>query len=148
MFGAVLLASNFKCPFRPPGGGIIPWLSHAGFCCSCQEQMVPIDNDIFIIRLLHALNPEEKSFGFFTMMPQYILFGLLFGMTTILDDGIEIALGAHTANNVFNSIMVTSSSSVLQTPALYVQQKIYPWVDLLRAGCLSPGVLHYYEDHL
>jgi hypothetical protein len=63
------------------------------------------------------------------MMPQYILFGLLFGITTILDDGIEIALGAHTANNVFNSIMVTSSSSVLQTPALYVQQKIYPWVD-------------------
>jgi hypothetical protein len=63
------------------------------------------------------------------MIPQYILFGLLFGITTILDDGIEIALGAHAANNVFLSIMVTSSSSVLQTPALYEQHNIYPWMD-------------------
>jgi hypothetical protein len=70
-----------------------------------------------------------KEYGFFTMMPQYILFGLLFGITTILDDGNEIALGAHAANNIFLSIMVTHSSSVIQTPALYKQHTIYPWID-------------------
>ena len=79
--------------------------------------------------LMHALNPEVKEFGFFTMMPQYILFGLIFGIITILDDGIEAAMGAHAANNIFLSIMVTNSSSALQTPALYEQQNIYPWTE-------------------
>ena len=52
-------------------------------------------------------------------MPQYIVFGLIFGIITILDDGIEAAMGAHAANNIFLCIMVTNESSALQTPALY-----------------------------
>ena len=63
------------------------------------------------------------------MMPQYILFGLIFGIITILDDGIEAAMGAHTANNIFLCIMVTNKSSALQTPALYEQHNIYPWIE-------------------
>ena len=69
--------------------------------------------------LMHAFNPEVEEFGFFTMMPQYILFGLIFGIVTILDDGIEAAIGAHAANNIFLCIMVTHNSSALQTPAVY-----------------------------
>jgi uncharacterized protein len=102
-----------------------------GFAVLVRNRWYPLIMTSLLFGILHALNPEVKAYGFFTMMPQYIFFGLLFGITTILDDGIEIALGAHIANNIFNSIMVTSSSSVLQTPALYVQQKIYPWVDFI-----------------
>jgi len=40
-----------------------------------------------------------------------------------MDDGIEVAMGAHTANNIFLCIFVTNSSSALQTSALYVQKK-------------------------
>jgi membrane protease YdiL (CAAX protease family) len=61
------------------------------------------------------------------MMPQYIAFGLIFGIITILDDGIEAAMGAHTANNIFLCIMVTNRSSALQTHAFYEQYKIHPW---------------------
>jgi membrane protease YdiL (CAAX protease family) len=64
-------------------------------------------------------------------MPQYILFGLIFGIVTILDDGIEVAMGAHTANNIFLCIMVTNESSALQTPALYEQLKIFPWTEFI-----------------
>lgn len=100
-----------------------------GFAVLVMNRWFPLIITSVLFGLLHAFNPEVKEFGFFTMIPQYILFGLLFGITTILDDGIEIALGAHTANNVFLSIMVTNSSSILQTPALYEQQNIYPWID-------------------
>ena len=82
-----------------------------------------------LFALMHAWNPEIKEYGFFAMIPQYILFGLLFGITTILDDGVEIAAGAHAANNIFLSILVTNSSSTLQTPALYEQVNIKPWVE-------------------
>jgi membrane protease YdiL (CAAX protease family) len=89
--------------------------------------------------LMHALNPEVKEYGFFNMMPQYIVFGLIFGIITILDDGIEAAMGAHAANNVFLCIMVTNQSSALQTQALYIQQNVYPWTEF--AGLALSGTV-------
>jgi membrane protease YdiL (CAAX protease family) len=72
-----------------------------------------------IFGLLHAFNPEVKEFGFWHTMPQYIFFGLIFGLITILDDGIELAIGIHAANNVFLSLFTTNSASVLQTDAVF-----------------------------
>ena len=71
-------------------------------------------------------------------MPQYVLFGLTFGVITILDDGIEASMGAHAANNIFLCIMVTNKSSALQTPALYVQNTIHPWIEF--SGLLISGI--------
>ncbi len=80
----------------------------------------------FIFGLMHVFNPEVKEFGFWLTMPQYWLFGLFFGLISILDDGIEIAMGVHAANNIFASVMVTHSSSVLQTDALLIQKQVDP----------------------
>jgi membrane protease YdiL (CAAX protease family) len=92
-----------------------------------------------IFGLLHAWNPEIEAHGFLTMMPQYILTGLLFGIITIVDDGIEMACGAHIANNVFLSIMVTNSSSTLQTNAVFEQINIEPQIEF--AALLAASVL-------
>ncbi len=89
--------------------------------------------------LMHSMNPEVSEFGFWIAMPQYIMFGLIFGLATIWDDGIEIAMGAHAANNVFLSIFVTHKASALQTYALLEQKQLDPvrdnWV-LLTGGIL------------
>jgi membrane protease YdiL (CAAX protease family) len=100
-----------------------------GFATVLRNRWFPLIMTSFLFGLMHAFNPEVKEFGFLTMMPQYILFGLIFGVITILDDGIEAAMGAHTANNIFLCIMVTNQSSALQTPALYEQHAIYPWTE-------------------
>lgn len=76
--------------------------------------------------LMHGANPEVKEFGFWLMMPQYIMFGLVFGLISILDDGIELALGMHAINNMFLSLTVTHSSSALQTSAIFSQKEIDP----------------------
>ena len=81
--------------------------------------------------LLHMFNPEVKEYGFWIAMPQYILFGLVFGIMAVLDDGIETAMGAHAANNIFISIFVTAKASVLQTPALLVNNHVDPVKDLI-----------------
>ena len=70
---------------------------------------------------------------------------MIFGIITILDDGIEAAMGAHTANNIFLCIMVTNKSSALQTPALYEQHNIYPWTEF--AGLVIDGN-YFYSDTL
>lgn len=93
------------------------------------RMLFPLLMTSLLFSLMHAWNPEIKEYGFLTMMPQYLVFGLLFGIITILDDGIEIAAGAHTANNFFLSIMVTNTSSTLQTPALFEQLEIHPWTE-------------------
>jgi uncharacterized protein len=110
-----------------------------GFAALVRKRWFPLIMTSVLFGLMHAFNPEVKEFGFYTMMPQYILFGLIFGVITILDDGIEAAMGAHAANNIFLCIMVTGDSSALQTPALYLQNTIHPWPEL--AGLLISGIV-------
>ena len=110
-----------------------------GFTALLGKRWFPLIMTSILFALMHGLNPEVKEYGFLTMMPQYVLFGLIFGVITILDDGVEAAIGAHTANNAFLCIMVTSKSSALQTAALYEQHSLYPWIEfgaLLVVGLL------------
>jgi membrane protease YdiL (CAAX protease family) len=81
--------------------------------------------------LIHCGNPEVAEFGFWVAMPQYILMGLLFGLVAVMDDGIELAMGMHAANNIFLSLFVTHSSSALQTDAVFEQHLINPGKETL-----------------
>ena len=110
-----------------------------GFAAMIRNRWFPLIMTSLLFGLMHALNPEVKEYGFFTMMPQYFVFGLVFGIITILDDGIEAAMGAHAANNVFLCIMVTNPSSALQTQALYIQQNVYPWIEF--AALVLSGIV-------
>ena len=70
--------------------------------------------------LMHSFNPEIKQFGFLIAIPEYVFWGLLFGLIVVLDDGIELAIGMHVANNVLSSLFITHSFSALQTDAVFV----------------------------
>jgi membrane protease YdiL (CAAX protease family) len=110
-----------------------------GFAALIRNRWFPLVMTSVLFGLMHSMNPEVKEFGFFKMMPQYILFGLIFGVITIMDDGIEAAMGAHAANNIFPCIIVTNKASALQTPSLYEQINIYPWIEF--AGLLITGIV-------
>ncbi|MBK5720253.1 CPBP family intramembrane metalloprotease [Dysgonomonas sp. Marseille-P4677] len=84
-----------------------------------------------IFGLLHVANPEVKEFGFWIMMPQYILMGMMFGLISILDDGIELAIGIHAANNVFISLFTTHAASTFQTDAVFSIQEMNPYKELI-----------------
>ncbi|MDR2843565.1 MAG: CPBP family intramembrane metalloprotease [Candidatus Symbiothrix sp.] len=76
--------------------------------------------------LLHIANPEVKEFGFWLAMPQYVFFGLLFGIIAVLDDGIELPIGMHAVNNMFACLFTTHPSSALQTDAVFLLNVIDP----------------------
>ena len=101
-----------------------------GFTVLVNNRFFPLVMTSILFGLMHGLNPEMKAFGFWTMLPQYVLFGLIFGIMTILDDGIEAAIGAHAANNAFLCIMVSNDASALKSPSLFVQHNVYPWFEL------------------
>ena len=101
-----------------------------GFTALFPSKIFALLTTTLLFALMHSLNPEVKEFGFFSIMPQYLTFGLIFGLLTILDNGIESALGAHAANNIFLCIFVTQKASALQTPALFEQHVYCPGAEL------------------
>jgi membrane protease YdiL (CAAX protease family) len=94
--------------------------------------------------LMHSANPEIKEYGFWTMMSQYIFLGLVFGLITLLDDGIEIAMGMHTVNNFLGCTLATYKGSALQTDALFIVGEMNPVEDLkwmAMAGVMAVAIL-------
>ncbi len=55
----------------------------------------------------------------FLVMIFYIGTGLLLGIMTLMDEGLELALGFHLGNNLIASLLITSDWSVLQTDAIF-----------------------------
>ncbi len=102
-----------------------------------RNKWVALITTSVLFGLMHSFNPEIKEFGFFTMIPQYITFGFVFGLLVIFDNGIELAMGAHAANNTFLSFFVTQKSSTLQTPAIFEQHNVYPWSEYLALVIVS-----------
>ena len=90
-----------------------------------------------IFGLMHIVNPEVKEYGVWIMMPQYIFMGAVFGLMSVLDDGIECAMGAHTANNIFLCIFLTFDESVLPTDAIFRATSISPTADFISIIAMS-----------
>jgi len=72
-----------------------------------------------IFGALHYQNPEVRQFGLAATAPYYLGVGLFLGILTILDDGLELALGIHLATNIFGSVFVNFKGSALPTPSLF-----------------------------
>ena len=72
-----------------------------------------------IFGLLHGANPEVQKLGWITMV-YYIGTGLLLGIFALMDEGIELSLGFHSANNILAAMLVTSNWAAFQTEALFI----------------------------
>lgn len=102
-----------------------------GIAAHTRSRWAALISVSLLFGLMHIANPEVREFGFWLSMPQYVLMGLLLGLVSILDDGIEIAIGIHFANNAFSALFVTYRASVLQTDAVFKLNKVNPELDLL-----------------
>ena len=67
--------------------------------------------------LLHGANPEIEKFGSIVFV-FYIGSGLFAGIMTLMDDGMELALGWHAANNMVAALLVTADWTALQTHSI------------------------------
>ena len=83
-----------------------------------KNRWVPLFLSSILFGLAHFANPEVAEMGW-GIMVFYIGMGFLLGIVTLMDDGLELALGIHFANNFFACILSTSEWSSLQTPALF-----------------------------
>ena len=84
-----------------------------------KNAAVPFLFTSIVFGLMHGFNPEVEKLGYIILV-YYIATGFLFGIVTLMDEGSELALGMHAANNIVASIFVTVNWSAFQTDALFV----------------------------
>lgn len=71
-----------------------------------------------VFGLMHLANPEVDKVGLGIMF-YYVGTGLFLGLITLLDDGLELALGFHAANNIVGALLVTADWTAFQTHSLW-----------------------------
>jgi hypothetical protein len=91
-----------------------------------------------IFMLPHLLNPEAEGDLVLGAL-NYFTFGFIIAYAALQDGGLELAIGAHIANNVYASTIVTFEESSLHTPALFFAANWDPLLSL--AQVLLAGVL-------
>ena len=88
-----------------------------GFGLLAKNRLFPLLMTSVIFGALHLLNPEVEKLGY-VMLVYYIGTGLLLGIMTLMDEGMELALGFHAANNLIGCLLVTTDWSALQTHSI------------------------------
>lgn len=89
-----------------------------GFYNLSQNKLFPLVMTSLIFGTMHIFNPEIQKLGY-VLLVYYIGTGLFLGIITLMDEGTELALGFHAANNMVASLLITSDYTVFQTHSIF-----------------------------
>jgi hypothetical protein len=89
-----------------------------GFANLAKNKWFPLMMTSIIFGSMHLSNPEVTKMGNIIFV-YYIGTGLFLGIVTLMDEGMELALGFHAANNLVGALLVTSDWSAFQTHSIF-----------------------------
>ena len=92
-----------------------------GFAALTNNRFFALATTSLIFGLLHIANPEIEKIGYIALV-FYIGTGLFLGIITLMDEGTELALGFHAANNLITALLVTSDWTAFQTNSILKDQ--------------------------
>ena len=88
-----------------------------GLGLATKTRWIPLVVTSFLFGIMHIANPEVEKLGLIIMF-YYIGTGLFLGILTLMDEGLELALGFHAANNLVGALLITSDWSAFQTHSI------------------------------
>jgi membrane protease YdiL (CAAX protease family) len=111
-----------------------------------KNRWVPLLITSSIFGLLHIFNPEVEKLGY-GIMVFYIGTGLLLGIMTLMDDGLELALGFHAANNLTAALLVTAEWTAFTTDSVYkdISEPVLGWDILIPVFVVFPILLFIFS---
>lgn len=83
-----------------------------------KNKWVPLIITSTAFGLLHIANPEVDKLGY-VILVYYIGTGFFLGITALMDEGLELSLGFHAANNLFTALLVTADWTAFQTHSVF-----------------------------
>ncbi|WP_010517214.1 CPBP family intramembrane glutamic endopeptidase [Croceivirga radicis] len=107
-----------------------------------KNRWVPLFTTSIIFGLMHIANPEVGKLGM-GIMVYYIGTGFFLGILTLMDEGLELALGFHAANNLISALLLTAEWTAFQTDSIYtdVSEPILGWDVLVPVLVIFPILL-------
>ncbi len=90
-----------------------------GFGQIFKHRIFPLIITSLLFGFMHFGNPEIDKLGPLLMV-SYVSMGFFFGIITLMDEGLELALGYHAGNNLLISLLVTSDWTAFQTNSLFL----------------------------
>jgi len=84
-----------------------------------KHRIFPLLITSLLFGFMHFGNPEIDKLGPLLMV-SYVSMGFFFGIITLMDEGLELALGYHAGNNLLISLLVTSDWTAFQTNSLFL----------------------------
>lgn len=83
-----------------------------------KNKWLPLVVTSVIFGLLHITNPEVAQMGYIIMI-YYVGTGFFLGIITLMDEGMELALGFHAGNNLIGALLITADWTAFQTDSIF-----------------------------
>ncbi len=106
-----------------------------------KNRWVPFIVTSVVFGVFHSANPEVAEMGYGVMV-FYIGTGLLLGIMTLMDEGLELSLGFHLGNNLMAALLITSDYSALKTDAIFKLSGKENSADTLNEMILSMVIIY------
>ncbi|MFD0797403.1 CPBP family intramembrane glutamic endopeptidase [Maribacter chungangensis] len=113
-----------------------------GIGVAIKNRWFPLVFTSLLFGLMHIFNPEVEKIGY-GILVYYIGTGFFLGIITLMDDGLELALGFHAANNLTAALLVTADWTAFQTNSVYrdVSDPVLGWDVLIPVFVVFPLLL-------
>ncbi|MDX1476449.1 MAG: CPBP family intramembrane glutamic endopeptidase [Saprospiraceae bacterium] len=102
-----------------------------GIGSATGSQIAAVMGSSLVFAAMHLANPEVREFGLVVMMFYYLSVAISLAIITLLDDGLEYALGIHAATNVYGASFVSFEGSALRTDTLLQVEQVDPLLMLI-----------------
>lgn len=117
-----------------------------GLGLMAKNRWFPLVFTSLLFGLMHIFNPEVEKLGY-GILVFYIGTGFFLGILTLMDEGLELALGFHAANNLTAALLLTSDWSAFQTDSLYldISEPVLGWDVLVPVFVVFPILLFVFS---
>ena len=88
------------------------------------------------------MNPEIAAYGVAPMLISYFVVGAFLALVTLKDNGAELAIGIHAANNMFAAVLVNYEGSALSTNAIFTIKEVNVWAGTV-AYVVSAAIMYW-----
>lgn len=106
-------------------GYIMQWFGRLGW-----HFIFPVIASSTLFMLAHLTNPEVTK-GNYLIPLLYLFLGLFLAIITVKSNSLELAIGVHTANNLFTVLIMNYTNSALTSPSIFTTTEIDPVTSLI-----------------
>ena len=90
-----------------------------GFSLITRNRIFLVAVTTLLFTAVHLLNPEAQEAGYPAYVSSIAIFGIFLAVVSLLDGGIELAIGYHAINNLWIILIANTDVTSIPSPSLF-----------------------------